>query len=111
MDGDGARLRQVDDHEGWYLSQGSRDHSAEIFQDALDKPSNGCLTKEMVAFKTAIDEHFTAPGLMEAFKGIHTIHPQWNMPDWFTEKLEIQVEQSKQEVLVDETDQKAEKLE
>lgn len=46
----------------------------------------------MVTIKAAIDEHFTAPELIEVFEGVYAVHLDWEMPEWFMEKMGIQVD-------------------
>lgn len=51
----------------------------------------------MVTIKAAIDEHFTAPKLIEAFEGVYAVHPDWEMPEWFMEKMGIQIDKGERD--------------
>ncbi|KAF3044449.1 hypothetical protein E8E12_010779 [Didymella heteroderae] len=66
-------------------------------KDSIDKLPTKRFTKDMITLKTAIGEHFAAPELFEAFEVIYAAHPNWEMPEWVTEKLKAQPRQGKQD--------------
>lgn len=75
----------------------SRHKSTDYLQATLNKLPAKRLTEEMVTLKAAIDEHFVAPELIEAFEGAYAVHPDWEMLEWFMEKMDVRMQQGKQD--------------
>lgn len=80
---------------------------ADEYQESFDELPTKRLTRTMTILKAGIDEHLADPELFEAFQGVYTVHPSWEMPRWIVEKMKVRAGQAKEDAPVADKEQDA----